>query len=239
MNSAVSGSSKINKFNPQNYKGFKKFVDKDAWWVLILVGSLFLLFMVPLILGLKVFFHLKSNKKGFWTSFKAGVVEFFYSFIFILLHHNPIVENKDMDDISWKKLVRNKYILSYICYLYIPIILSLIVGFRLHEYKLNIIHQKNKYKTKHLLISFWGFFVVLVVWLLLRLFVIISAISGDDLVNKNNYDDMTISNKNFLNDCDISSKDSLSNSTISSKVSLSSSIISSEGSPNDSHESCG
>jgi hypothetical protein len=182
MNSAVSGSSKINKFNPQNYKGFKKFVDKDAWWVLILVGSLFLLFMVPLILGLKVFFEFKKTE-GFWISFKEGVVEFFYSFIFILLHHNPIVENKDMDDISWKKLVKEQHILSYICGLYIPIILSLIPGFLLRALNDSQKQNKNnKYKTIILLISFWVFFFVLVVYLLFICFGVAMFVDVNNIV---------------------------------------------------------
>jgi predicted MPP superfamily phosphohydrolase len=159
MNSAVSGSSKINKFNPQNYKGFKKFVDKDAWWVLILVGSLFMLFMIPLILGLKQF----KKKKQFWTSFKEGVRVFFYSFIFMLLHHNPIVK----DSISRDNLVANESIGFIICYLYIPIILSLIAGFLLRALNDSQKQNKNnKYKTIILLIFFWGFFFVLVVYLL-------------------------------------------------------------------------
>jgi hypothetical protein len=179
MNSAVSRSSKINKFNPQNYKGFKKFVDKDAWWVLILVGSLFLLFMLPLIYGLKVFFHLKSKEGlGFWESFKAGVVEFCCAFIFMLLHHIP-----DASGISWKNLVEDYNLFFIIFVLYPPIILSLIPGFLLRT--LNDSQKQNnnnKYKTIILLISFWVFFFVLVVWLLYICFFAAMIINFEYLV---------------------------------------------------------
>jgi cytochrome c biogenesis protein CcdA len=178
MNSAVSGSSKINKFNPQNYKGFKKFVDKDAWWVLILVGSLFMLFMVPLILGLKVFFDFKSKKKGFWISFKEGVKKFCCAFIFMLLHHGP-----DVSGINWKNLVDKYNIRFIICYLYIPIILSLIPGFLLRALNDSQKQNKNnKYKTKNLLISFWVFFFVLVVYLLFWCFCMAMFVDIDKLV---------------------------------------------------------